>query len=84
MRRPIWEISIWEGKSHKTPLDKKHLDLLALSIQDARAPIAAQHNADVDSAYDDLKRRRDSDLELKVSVLSGPHINWLRGASGRA
>lgn len=57
-RWPLWEISIWEGKSYKTPLDRKSLDLLSLSIQEARAAIAASHDADVDSAYDDLKRRR--------------------------
>lgn len=57
-RWPLWEIGIWEGKSYKTPLDRKSLDLLSLSIQEARAAIAASHDADVDSAYDDLKRRR--------------------------
>jgi hypothetical protein len=57
-RWPIWEISIWEGKSFKTPLDKKQLDLLALSIQEARVAVAATREADVDSAYEELKRRR--------------------------
>jgi hypothetical protein len=55
---PIWEISIWEGKSYKTALDKQRLDLLSLSIQEARAAIAASHAADVGSAYEELKRRR--------------------------
>lgn len=57
-RWPLWEISIWEGKSYKTPLDKKRLDLLSLSIQEARMAVAASHEADVDSAYDELRRRR--------------------------
>jgi hypothetical protein len=57
-RWPLWEISIWEGKSYKTPLDKKQLDLLSLSIQEARAAVAASQEADVDSAYEELKRRR--------------------------
>jgi Bacterial PH domain len=59
-RWPLWEISIWEGKSHKTPLDRKRLDLLSLSIQEARATVAASHQTDVESAYDELKRRRES------------------------
>ena len=57
-RWPLWEISIWEGESYKTPLDKKQLDLLSLSIQEARAAVAASRGADVDSAYEELKRRR--------------------------
>lgn len=57
-RWPLWEISIWEGKSFKTPLDKKQLDLLALSIQEARAAVAASRDADAGSAYEELKRRR--------------------------
>jgi hypothetical protein len=57
-RWPIWQISMWEGKSYKTPLDKKQLDLLALSIQEARAAIAAMRDADVNSAYEELRRRR--------------------------
>jgi hypothetical protein len=57
-RWPLWEISIWEGKSYKTPLDKKRLGLLSLSIQEAQEAVAASNEADVDSAYDELKRRR--------------------------
>jgi Bacterial PH domain len=57
-RWPLWEIGIWEGKSYKTPLDRKRLDLLSRSIQEARLAIAAADEADMDSAYDELKRRR--------------------------
>lgn len=56
--RPIWEISIWEGKSHKTPLDMKQLDLLSLSITDARSAIAAERGAEAADAYEELKRKR--------------------------
>lgn len=57
-RWPLWKISIWEGKSYKTPLDKKQLDLLGLSIQEARAAVAASRDAEAGSAYEELKRRR--------------------------
>jgi hypothetical protein len=53
-----WKISIWEGKSYKTPPDKKRLDLLSRSIQEARAAVVASHETDVDIAYEELKRRR--------------------------
>jgi hypothetical protein len=57
-RWPIWKIGIWEGKSYKTPLDKKRLGLLSLSIQEAQAAVSASRESDVDSAYEELKRRR--------------------------
>jgi hypothetical protein len=57
-RWPLWKISIWEGKSHKTPLDKKRLDLLALSIKEAQDAVAASRVADAADSYEDLKRRR--------------------------
>ncbi len=64
-RRPIWRISIWEGKSYKTPLDMKRLDMLALAIQEARLAVAAEtaaetadHDAQVSDEYEKLKRRR--------------------------
>jgi hypothetical protein len=52
------EIIIWVGKSFKTPLDKERLSLLILSIHEARAAVAASQEANVDSAYEELKRRR--------------------------
>lgn len=56
--RPIWEISIWEGKSHRSPLDTKRLDMLSLSINEARTAIAAERGAEAVDAYEELKRRR--------------------------
>ncbi len=56
--RPRWEIGIWEGKSYKTPLDTKQLDLLSLSITEARSAIAAERGADAVDAYEELKRKR--------------------------
>jgi hypothetical protein len=63
--RPIWKISIWEGKSYKTPLDKKRLDMLALAIEEVRLTVAteraaenADHDAQVRGEYEELKRRR--------------------------
>lgn len=56
--RPIWEISIWEGKSHKSPLNTTQLDLLSLSITDARSAIAAGRGAEAADAYEELKRKR--------------------------
>mgnify|MGYP000041176429 CR=1 FL=1 len=32
---PIWEIQIWEGKSHRSPRNQTRLDLLSLCIRDA-------------------------------------------------
>jgi len=57
-RWPIWKISIWEGKSHKTPLDTKRLGLLSLSVQEAKAAVSASQDADVTLAHEELKRRR--------------------------
>lgn len=56
--RPIWEIGIWEGKSYKTPLDTRQLDLLSLSITEARSAIAAERGAEAEDAYEELKRKR--------------------------
>lgn len=56
--RPIWEISIWEGKSHQSPLNTKRLDLLSLSIDEARTAISTERGAEAIDAYEELKRRR--------------------------
>lgn len=57
-RWPIWKISIWEGKSYKTPLDRQRLDLLLMSIHEARAAVSASHEDDTVAAYEELKCRR--------------------------
>jgi hypothetical protein len=57
-RWPIWQISIWEGKSYKTPLDRKSLDLLSLSIEEAYQAVRTDRVSDSVSAYEELKRRR--------------------------
>jgi hypothetical protein len=56
--RPIWEVSIWEGKSYKSPLNMRQLDLLSLSIDEARSAIAAERGAEAADAYEELKRKR--------------------------
>jgi hypothetical protein len=58
-RWPLWKIGIWEGKAYKSPLDQKSLDLLRLSMVEARESVEASHQADVGSAYEELKRRRE-------------------------
>ena len=60
---PLWEAKIWVGKSFKTPLDMKALDVLELSSREAftavnEAQTAARVN-DATSAYEQLKRRRE-------------------------
>lgn len=54
----LWSVAIRTGKSSSSPLDKTRLDLLRLSIQDARAAVADSRAAESDSAYEELKRRR--------------------------
>ena len=60
---PLWKVQIWEGKSHKTPLDTKALDLLAMSSSEAYDAVAAAALAsraeEAGSAYEELKRRRE-------------------------
>ena len=63
--RPLWKISIWEGKSYKTPLDAGRLDMLSMAIQEARLALAAEmadesaaHDAQVGNDYEELRRRR--------------------------
>ena len=63
--RPIWRIEIWEGKSHKSPLDMRRLDMLSLAMDEARSAVAAEmaaesadHAAQVADEYEQLKRRR--------------------------
>jgi hypothetical protein len=34
-RWPLWEVEIWEGKSYKTPVDTKALDVLEMASRDA-------------------------------------------------
>lgn len=62
VRYPLWKAEIWEGKSYKTPLDAKALDVLAMSSKEAfdaisQAALAARVE-DASSAYEELKRRR--------------------------
>jgi hypothetical protein len=59
---PLWQVHIWAGKSYKTPLDAKALDILAMSSTEAydavrQASLAARVD-DASSAYEELKRRR--------------------------
>jgi hypothetical protein len=54
----LWSVGIWEGKSNSSPLDKTRLDVLRLSIQEARAAVADSQATQSDSAYEELKRRR--------------------------
>ena len=62
VRWPLWRAQIWEGKSHKTPLDVKALDILAMSSKEAFDAVSqaklASRVEDADSAYEELKRRR--------------------------
>ena len=62
VRRPLWIATIWEGKSYKTPVDAKALDLLEMSSREAfdaiqQAALKARAN-DATNAYEELKRRR--------------------------
>jgi hypothetical protein len=62
VRWPLWKAQIWEGKSYKTPLDAKALDILAISSQEAFDAVSqaalATRVEDASSAYEELKRRR--------------------------
>jgi len=59
---PLWKVQIWEGKSYKTPLDAKALDILAMSSKEAFDAVSqaalASRVEDASSAYEELKRRR--------------------------
>jgi hypothetical protein len=61
--RPLWKAQIWEGKSYKTPLDAKALDILAMSSKEAFDAVSqaalASRVEDASSAYEELKRRRE-------------------------
>lgn len=58
--RSLWKVSIWEGKSFKTPLSRKQLDMLSFSIAEAQSMVEAEHGAEVASDYEELRRRRES------------------------
>ena len=60
-----WKVRAWQGQSFKSPLDKRTLELLALTIQEARdaitkeeAAAGADHAMEVLDAYEELKKRR--------------------------
>lgn len=62
VRWPLWIATAWVGKSYKTPVDLKALDLLEMSSREA---FDAVHQAaatarvdDAATAYEELKRRR--------------------------
>lgn len=63
VRWPLWVVTIWVGKSYKTPVDMTALDILEMSSREAFEAIQqAAVNARVDdatSAYEELKRRRE-------------------------
>ena len=58
-RWPIWSISKNQADNVHVS-DKKRLDLLALSIEEARTTFVASQKSDSESAYEELKRRRES------------------------
>jgi len=63
VRWPLWKVQIWEGKSHKTPLDMKALDILEMSSREAFDAVSqamvASRVEDAGNAYEELKRRRE-------------------------
>lgn len=62
VRWPLWKAQVWEGKSYKTPLDTKALDILAISAKEALDAVSeaalASRVEEASSAYEELKRRR--------------------------
>jgi hypothetical protein len=63
VRWPLWIATAWVGKSYKTPVDLKALDVLEMSSREAfdavhQAALSARVD-DAASAYEELKRRRE-------------------------
>lgn len=63
VRWPLWKVQMWEGKSFKTPVDTKGLDILAMSSKEAYDAVSqaalASRVDEASSAYEELKRRRE-------------------------